>query len=116
MLSIVIKMFFYNFVVALFFTSIGVFISSLFKNKIAPLSILGLGITSLYAFPDMIGVNDFLNPTVYANSYEFVTGIRTLYDPKSRVYLVVIIMILLSILFVFLSIVRVNKNEFSRIK
>ena len=109
MLSIIIKMFLYNFVVALFFTSIGIFISSLFKNKIAPLSILGLGITSLYIFPDMVGVSDLLNPIVYANSYEFVTGIRTLHDPILKVYLAIIIMIILSILFICLSILRINK-------
>lgn len=109
MLKVVIKMFLFNFVIALFFTSIGILVSSLFKNKTAPLMILGLGISSLYAFPKMIGVSDLLNPIVYANSYEFVTGIRTLYDPRLRIYLVVIVMILLSAIFISLSILRINK-------
>ncbi|MDI9217643.1 MULTISPECIES: ABC transporter permease subunit [Clostridium] len=109
MLRIVIKMFLYNFIVALFFTAIGILISSLFKNKIAPLAILGLGITSLYIFPDMIGVSDLLNPIVYANSYEFVTGIKTLYNPSLKIYLVVLLMLAFSITFIALSVLRVNK-------
>ncbi|WP_291650196.1 hypothetical protein [Clostridium sp.] len=57
----------------------------------------------------MIGVSDLLNPIVYANSYEFVTGIKTLDNPNLKIYLIVLLMLVFSITFIGLSVFRINK-------
>lgn len=110
-LNVLIKITLFNFIIAILFNSLGVLISSLFKNKIIPLVITILGFISLYIFKDIIEINDLFNLAIYANSYEYVTGIRTLINPSSIIIIGILSMLVISIISIILSIFKINKME-----
>ncbi|MPQ44472.1 hypothetical protein [Clostridium tarantellae] len=88
-----------NFVIALFFNGIGIFTSSLFKNKVAPLIFLMFSFLGIYFFPKIFNLKDITNPVVYGNAYEWVTGIKTLINSKITVAVTVLVISALTIYF-----------------
>ncbi|SHI10865.1 ABC-type Na+ efflux pump, permease component [Clostridium collagenovorans DSM 3089] len=106
---VLMKLISYFLLVALFINSMAILISSLFKSKLTSIiSSIIIFVGTYFTAPIITGIKAF-NPMTYLSSYEIVTGISSLTEPKVQLTLGIILLSSLLVIFTVLSALNVKK-------